>query len=253
MKIFQWNDLLNNNFHTPYFAKGCGISIGSFDGLHKGHGLLLSSLVQSCTSENLLKGVFTFPRPLPSIKYSDEYLGDISTLNQRLHFFEELGIDFVIIADFDKEFAQKKGIDFIKSLCTICNLKLLAEGVDFKCGFKGATDVQAIKYFAEHSGLKTIFVDPVYYKNGNDIERISSSYIRQKIKYGFLSTVEEMLSRPYELDLSDFNQTIIEKKNIIQVLPPENVYFCNKKDKEVRVEITENQILISDYCDRLYF
>lgn len=253
MKIFHWNDLLKDNSHAPYFAKGCGISIGSFDGLHKGHRLLLSSLIQGCKSQNLLKGIFTFPRPLPSIKYSGDYLGDICTLKQRLLFFEELGIDFVIIADFDNEFAQKTGIEFLSTLCDICNMKLLAEGVDFRCGYKGATDVQAIKYFAENNDLKTIFVDPVFYNDGSGVERVSSSYIRQMIKDGFLSTVEELLDRPYELDISDFNQTKINKKNILQVLPPEKIYHCNKKDKDIRVEITDNGISLSENCEKLSF
>lgn len=253
MKILYWNDLINNTSAAPFFEKGCGISIGSFDGLHKGHRLLLSSLISSCNSKKLLKGVFTFPRPLPSIKYSKEYPGDLSTLKQRLHFFQEMGLDFVIIADFDENFAIKKGTDFLGDLCKICNMKLLAEGIDFRCGYKGATDVQAIKYFAEQNDLDTVFVDPVYYNNGSEVERVSSSFIRERIKSGFLSTVEELLERPYELDISDFNSKEIDINSLIQVLPPQKVYHCNKKEKEIRIEINENHILLSDLCSKLQF
>lgn len=235
MKVFTWNDILtslNNGSVIPFFAdKNTGISIGSFDGLHKGHKKLLSALVEQCKADGILSGVITFSRPLPSIKHSDNYTGDISTLPQRIKLFESLGIDFAIIVDFDDSFASMLGADFLNILINVCNMSLIAEGVDFRCGYKGATDTQAIKYFADKNNIKTIFVDPVYYMEGTDQEeRISSSYIRQMIQKGFFTTANELLERPYELDLS--------LPKITQVLPPDGVYHCkNEKDEEVRIEI----------------
>lgn len=247
MQIFYWKDLINNKTMPQCFEKGGGLSIGSFDGLHLGHRLLLSNLCDYCKKNNFLKGVFTFTRPLPSLKHNDQYLGDICTLNQRLHLFETLGLDFVIIADFNENFSQTKGTDFLSSLIKVCNMKFLAEGVDFRCGYKGATDTQAIKYFANANNLQTLFVEPVFYNDGFENERVSSSYIRKMIKDGFLSTVQKLLERPYELDISDFVDSEIELKNIVQVIPRENIYHCNKGEKEVRVEINSEKIIIKDF------
>ena len=198
MQVINWNES-----NLDFLSSQTGISIGSFDGLHKGHRVLLNSLVQNCKKNNLKSGVVTFSRPLPSIKHSSDYAGDISTLKQRLELFENLGIDFVILVDFDNDFAQLKGIEFLSLLVKKYNMCFLAEGVDFRCdggkvcALLGATDSTAIQFWAKQNKIDCIFVDPVYY---ND-ERISSSYIRQMIQKGFFSTVCELLERPFELDL----------------------------------------------------
>lgn len=260
MKIFSWNEILgflNTGVQDPFFNGGVGISIGCFDGIHLGHRELLNQLMEGCQREGLKSGVVTFRRPLPSVKHSNDYNGDISSLNCRLEIFEKLGIDFVIVVDFDDEFASQLGADFLNILVNACNMELLAEGVDFRCGYKGATDIQAIKYFGEQNKVKTIFVEPVYYKEGTDEEeRISSSYIREMVRKGFFTTVTELLSRNYEIDLSDCevgksgNKFVISKDKIIQVLPPDGVYRgVSENVDELRLKIDKEKLSF-EYLDK---
>lgn len=190
--------MLDDFSQSDFFKQGTGISVGSFDGLHLGHRFLLNKLIEACNKDGFAPGVITFKRPLPALKHSDDYAGDISTLEERLKLLEELGITFAIVVDFNPDFAAIKGRDFLDLLVEKCNMKLLAEGIDFRCGYKGATDTQAIKYWSAQSGVKTIFVDPVYFTQADgSIERVSSSYIRQLIQKGFLTTVKELLDRDY--------------------------------------------------------
>lgn len=244
MKIFNWKDILDspqNDAMKAFFAQGCGISVGSFDGLHKGHRVLVKTLVNQCSKNQLLPGIVTFTRPLPSIKHSVDYAGDVSTLQQRLNLFERLGVAFVIVVDFDEDFAGRSGTEFFELLVRQCNMSLISEGVDFRCGYKGATDTQALKYFCQQNNIKAFFVSPVYYKPGTDEEeRISSSYIRMMIKKGFLATVEELLERNYELDFTEAEvyDGMIDRKSVLQVLPPDGIYHCkNEAGEAVRVEI----------------
>ena len=197
MTVLDWSqETLDNFSQTDFFKQGTGISVGSFDGLHLGHRTLLKQLVQECAAQGIAPGVITFKRPLPALKHSDDYAGDISTLEERLSLIEQLGIQFVIVVDFDQEFASMKGVVFLDLLVQKFNMKLLAEGVDFRCGYKGATDTQAIKYWALQSGVKTVLVDPVYYTQADGSEeRVSSSYIRHLIQKGYMTTVRELLGR----------------------------------------------------------
>lgn len=243
MKIYYWNDLINMTCCSSFFSKGCGISIGSFDGLHKGHRLLLKSLKNASDKYSLLSGVFTFYRPLPSIKKNNDYLGDISTLNQRLKLFETLGMDFVIIAEFNDSFAKRTGIEFLELLREKCNLKLLAEGIDFKCGYKGATNIIQIKEYGIEKNIQTLFVDPVFYNDGNEVKRVSSSYIRQLIKQGKFSVVENLLERKFELDFENCSSLIINKSEITQVLPPIGSY---KTQNNIEILICEKDIKLSE-------
>ena len=176
---------------------------------------------------------------------------------------EELGVQFVIIVDFDDSFASMLGADYLNLLVNVCNMKLIAEGIDFRCGYKGATDSQAIRYFAETNNLKSIFVDPIYYRQGTDEEeRVSSSYIRQMVTKGFFATVQELLERDYELDLtqaecdsaSKSGELLLNKNKLIQVLPPEGIYHCkNQDDEDVRVEIGGDQIKLNKKAEILKF
>lgn len=266
MKIFTWTDILeslNSGKEIIFFDKGTGISTGSFDGFHQGHRVLIKSLVEACKKDSLIPGLVTFLRPLPSLKHSNDYQGDLSTLNQRIQIMEELGVQFVIIVDFDDSFASMLGADYLNLLVNVCNMKLIAEGIDFRCGYKGATDSQAIRYFAETNNLKSIFVDPIFYRQGTDEEeRVSSSYIRQMVTKGFFATVQELLERAYELDLtqvecdsaSKSGELLLNKNKLIQVLPPEGIYHCkNQDDEDVRVEISGDQIKLNKKAEILKF
>ena len=249
MKIFYWNDLINKK-GDEFFLSKTGISIGSFDGLHKGHRVLLNSLVENCKKNQFKSGVVSFLRPLPSIKHSGDYSGDISTLSQRLALFETLGIDFVILVDFDNSFASLKGVDFFDLLVKYCNLSLLAEGVDFRCGYKGATDVSAIKYWANQNNVQCVFVNPVFYMEGTDEEeRVSSSFIRQMIQKGFFTTVCNLLQRPFELDLETINQT-----GNTQVLPHDGIYSVKDEKNELqRIKIQNGALTEFPPVKKVFF
>lgn len=269
MQIFTWNTVLtflNNGKESSFFKNGCGISVGSFDGLHCGHRFLLETLNISCKNQNIPSGVFTFSRPLPSIKHSKDYKGDISTLSQRIKLFESIGLDFIITADFDETFASMLGTDFFTILANVCNLKVVAEGIDFRCGYKGVMDIQALKYFCERISIQTIFAEPVFYDSANaqiytqqtenfqkiiqnnSVERVSSSLIRKLIQRGFFSTAEILLSRKFSLELCNNiqnKQTEFEIKNIKQVLPPPGKYHCKTENQsDIQVEITNEKVIL---------
>jgi len=264
MQIFTWNDIadyLNTGIPHPYFEKGTGISVGSFDGLHLGHRALLECLVKNCKERNLSPGVISFKKPLPAIKHKEDYAGDVSTLNQRLEIFEELGIEFAIIIDFDESFATLLGTDFLNILINGCNMQFIAEGVDFRFGYKGATDVSALKYFAQQNNIGTAFVEQVIFNEGNsEEERVSSSCIRTMVQKGFFATVEQLLVRPYEIEIDvqklekekDLYQ--INKKSITQVLPPDGVYTCkNEKGDNIRLKIKDDRLSLSEESSKIIF
>ena len=257
MKLYTWNDILSilNGDSNQDFLSGAktGISVGSFDGLHKGHRKLLNQLLTACRARSIKSGVLTFIRPLPGIKHSGDYMGDLTTLDQRIRLFEELGLDFAIIVDFDDSFASMMGADFLNILLNVCYMELLAEGIVFRCGFKGATDAQAIRYWAEQNGVESIFVDPVYFREGRDEEeRISSSYIRTMLSRGFFTTAWELLERPYELDIAAFRRT--EEQKSPQLLPPDGLYRTeNEKGELVRLEIKNGKIESLPACDSVKF
>ena len=125
-------------------------------------------------------------------------------------------------------------------------MKFVAEGIDFRCGYKGATDTQAIKYWAQQNNVDFAFVDPVYYTeaDGNE-ERVSSSYIRKMIQKGFFNTAKELLGRPYQIDI----EQIREQGYSTQIFPPDGFYNCTTETSStVRVQIQNHQLVIIPEC-----
>ena len=115
MKIFYWQEILSGKF-ADFFENGCALTVGSFDGPHNGHKILFSDVISFAKSHNILKGIITFSQSISKIKHRDEFPGNITTLHQRLSFFEKKSFDFVVIIDFTENFSKISGADFFTIL-----------------------------------------------------------------------------------------------------------------------------------------
>lgn len=192
MKVFVWNEILNGAEYESalnYFSKGTALTIGSFDGPHLGHLTLFKEVLRFSRQNNLLSGVISFKKPLPAFKHSDNYMGDISTLEERISVFEKLGFDFCVIIEFNEEFANIEGSAFFETLRDFMKMKFIAEGEDFKCGHRGAFGKNQIEAFCRDNNIDFSFL-PLLKRNG---ERISSSKIRELLHEDFISEANELL------------------------------------------------------------
>lgn len=259
MKIFRWQDISSIK-DSVFFDRGTGLSTGSFDGVHLGHRSLINTLVEGCKKRDFAPGIISFTRPLPSMKKAGTYPGDISTLSQRLSIFEELGIEFVILVDFDEAFARNSGYDYLKILKDNCNMKYLVEGFDFRCGYKGATDVSAIKSYSNDLGFDSDFVDAVIFSDENGVnQRISSSFVRNLIMENRFEVVKELLKRNFVLDLTGIEkkytggQVCYNRDEIIQVLPAIGEYICRIEEQKIHVSITEDKVYVDGDMTNIVF
>ena len=213
--VFNWQQIIQGDFLSKVFCfdnqkKGTAISIGGFDGIHLGHKTLINAVLNQ---KNLLHGVVTFKLPPRAYIHPDSFDGSIYTLNQKLNFFKEMGLDFAVVIDFSGDFSRMNGEDFLYCLIKNLNMKFLAEGEDFKCGFQGTTDCHKIREFSQENGfLFNVFPSVVF--EGN---KVSSTRIRTAIKCGDFSLVEQLLDRRFSLDFSS-------NSNDYQVLPPDGIY-----------------------------
>ena len=256
MKVYDWSDIYSNYQNKqilPQFQNlSAGISVGSFDGIHKGHSKLLATVLEESKKNNYLAGALTFARPLPNLKKS-HYEGDISTLNQRLNIFEKIGLDFVIVVAFTQDFAALSGEKFFEILLETCNLKLIVEGIDFRCGYKGATTAKELEEFGKFKKIQTIFVSPVFFmdEETKTQQRVSSTYIRQCIKNKKFNMAAELLNRkfclsmpvfPYDENKSDYKFSL---KDFTQVLPPQGNYLVEFIGKKLLLTIKDEVVVLN--------
>ncbi len=221
----SWQNLLRGEFPREWKEKGTALSIGSFDGFHSGHKAIGDCLLKQ---KNLVPGVITFTSSVKS--RSQDYQGDLLTLYQKLNLFQEYGLQFAIVIDFSDDFSKIEGAAFIKILLDKLNMKYLAEGQDFRCGYKGALTMKELKELSAEEDFQLEMVPDVIFEG----ERVSSSRIRKAVEEGKFLSASKMLTRPYTYDLVKClgeNNTVqggeqwyTFKVNGVQLLPEKGNY-----------------------------
>lgn len=224
MKIIYWDDLIEEENIYP---QGSAISIGGFDGPHRGHECILSAVLKAARKDGIPAGIITFFRSPRSVKAGNAYAGDVSTLEMRLQKFAEQGFSFTVLIDFSADFAKIKGAVFFDILIkTIC-IKYLAVGSDFTCGYRHDTGVGDLQRLARERGFCFDSIEQLYSARH---ERISSSAIRQAVEQADFTLAKDLLGYPFFLDVSKIVQRredsvwSIEKSAITQILPQSGQY-----------------------------
>ena len=224
MKIIYWDDLIKEENIYP---QGSAISIGGFDGPHRGHERILSAVLEAARKDGIPAGIITFFRSPRSVKIGNAYTGDVSTLEMRLQKFAEQGFSFTVLIDFSADFARMKGTVFFDILIkTIC-IKYLAVGSDFTCGYRHDTGVGDLQRLARERGFCFDSIEQLYSVKH---ERISSSAIRQAVEQADFTLAKDLLGYPFFLDVAKKAQRIengvcaIEKSDVTQILPQSGRY-----------------------------
>ncbi len=191
MKVFSWKQLMDGAFPVEWIKRGTAISVGSFDGFHAGHQSLLDAIQ---ADKELVPGIVTFKSSYRASE--DGYEGDIITSEQKIEYLENKGLSFAILIDFSPEFSRIDGNIFVDLLCSKCGLSLLVEGVDFRCGYRGAMDIEHLKAVSEAKGFSFRVVDDVTI----DGFRVSSSRVREALGASDFATAQKLLLRPFSYD-----------------------------------------------------
>jgi len=230
MVRFTWEDIesvvAGKSAMPDIFACGTALTVGNFDGPHIGHDSLFACVRTEAEKNGLTPGVVAFKQSLGAFKSKGFYEGDLSTLVQRLSVIENKGMVFAILIDFSDKFGKMEGHSFLSMLVHGCGMKFIAEGWDFRCGYRGACGMKEIRAFSLESGIVSEFPEPTLYEG----ERVSSSLIRMRVFKGDIRSAEAMLGRKYALDCSAFvwkkdgGALTAERSAFVQVLPEHGTY-----------------------------
>ena len=231
MKVFSWDDLGSvKSYLSQNSIQSTCLTIGGFDGNHLGHQVLFEKVLSKKNDEkSFCAGVVTFARSPRGSKSENFYKGDLSTLSQKIQYFEKQGFDFCLIINFDSEFKKTLGIDFFDRLLGYCNMKFLSVGQDFRCGYKGSMGITEISEYFEKNNLELSICKDVILDN----QRISSTLIRDFIYNGEFEKVEKFLGRKYVLDCSEIKWKLLKEDELSTFSlqnfdKSKNVFFTKK-------------------------
>ena len=176
--------------------RGCVLTVGKFDGLHRGHQALLAQTVQHARAAGLPATVLSFD-PSPREFFSPNKAPPrISTLRDKLSGMQEQGIDRLVLVRFDQRMADTASSTFVEDiLIRQFGVRTLVVGDDLRFGRGRAGDISYLQSRADELGYRVIAVDTVEVQN----ERCSSSALREALGACDFVRSERLLGHPYHI------------------------------------------------------
>lgn len=171
------------------------VSLGKFDGRHRGHQKLLKRLLSAGAEYGLKTAVFTFSM-LPNALVEGKPATQITTNLERKNNLEKMGLDYLVEYPFTEDVAHMLPQEFVgQILAGRMNAKVIAVGTDCTFGYKGAGDVSLLNQLKEQYGYKLIVIQ----KEQDDHRDISSSYVREELDLGNIEKANELLGDYYAI------------------------------------------------------
>ena len=194
MQIFR-------GFHHPQLASACALTIGNFDGVHRGHQAMLALLKNEARHRGVPSCVMTFephPRDFFAKQHQQPNLAParIASLRDKLNELRACGIDQCVVLPFDKTFASQEPQAFIEEvLVKGLGVKYVLVGDDFRFGAKRAGDYAMLDAAGTAHGFDVARMNSYEVKN----LRVSSSAVREAMGRGAMQEVAQLLGRPYAI------------------------------------------------------
>src|SRR6185312_4693858 len=170
------------------------LSIGFFDGVHRGHQRLIARTAELAARERARAVAVTFwPHPA-AILHPDETPPLLTTLDEKLALMAGLGaLDTVVVIPFTPELSQRTPEAFLDLIAAFCEPRALVEGERFALGHDRAGTVAYLRELGARRGFR-VESDDVRDASG---ERVSSSRIRSLLRAGRVEDAAALLGRPY--------------------------------------------------------
>lgn len=212
-----------------YIEENTVLSLGKFDGVHRGHELLLAQLA-SKKKEGLCSVIFTFDIP-PRANIKQLQAKVLTTNEEKKHIFEQLGMDYVIECPFTEEIMCMEAEAFIRKIVTQLHVKCMVVGEDFHFGHQRRGDYQLLLEYAPRYGYEVVVVK----KMQEESRDISSTFVREQIEQGNIKKANQLLGYRYFVTgtVTHGNQigrtigipTINQIPPAEKLLPPNGVYL----------------------------
>lgn len=183
-----------HNINSTHY--GCALTIGKFDGVHKGHQAVLSKLIDKARGLGVPSAVMVF-EPQPEEIFAPERApARLSRLRDKYEALKRLGIDRLLCVKFSREFAAQSPQAFVHDLLIAkLGVKFLVVGDDFKFGFQRAGDFGYLKRAAVEFGFEVVSTQSFRLDNN----RISSTAVRIALSAGNFATASSMIGKPYTI------------------------------------------------------
>jgi riboflavin kinase/FMN adenylyltransferase len=176
--------------------RGSTLAIGNFDGIHLGHQAILRAAVARARDVKAVATALTFD-PLPQkVLRPDSAPLRLSTTEQRLRCFAEIGIEAAVVLPFTHNLAKLTPQEFVDQiLVRHLQVRAVFVGENFRFGHKQAGNARMLLLLGAERGFDVVILPPVIHKR----EVVSSTIIRREIASGDVAHAARLLGRPFVL------------------------------------------------------
>lgn len=199
------------------------IALGYFDGVHIGHAALISAMQEEARKKGLKTAVWTFTQPLTNTLSFVKKGPILTTAEEKLAIFRDLGLDYAIFVDFNAV-RNLSPEDFVAlMLRRQCRCELAVCGFNFRFGAGASGDAEQLLSLMKNTGGDAKVVPPVI--RGKRI--VSSSVIREFIENGDMESAADFLGRPFSIYFPVVRGNMLGRKigipTINQNFPPNHI------------------------------
>jgi len=165
------------------------LTIGSFDGVHRGHAALIDTVVRHAQARNAASVVVTL-NPHPRLVLNPaSTLELLSTLDERLGLLAQHGMDYVVVFPFSTEQAKLRAREFVGLLIKHLNMVELVCGPNFAVGYKREGTIPVLQELGAELGFQVTVVEP----EATDAGMISSTRVRELVARGDVAQAAQLL------------------------------------------------------------
>jgi riboflavin kinase/FMN adenylyltransferase len=181
----------------PPYVKDTVITVGTFDGVHRGHRDVIERLVARAHVLKIPSVLVTFePHPLEVVNPAAAPLL-LTTHDEKQEVIAETGLDYLAVVPFTGELAAYSAEDFVERILRRCfRMRELLIGYDHGFGRQRAGNVDVLRTLGERDGFRVEVVEPVSTADGHSV---SSTSIRRAVAGGDLDRAEASLGRLYSV------------------------------------------------------
>ncbi len=180
---------------TPYNQKNDNktvLCLGWFDSVHEGHKCIINNAKELCKESGLNLAVLTFKNDNNFLLLKNSEL--VFDFEERLSILKNLGVNEVLYATFNAEFASKTPLDFLNEICNNRPIAGFVCGSDYRFGCNGTGDVALLKRFCE---LKDITLKVCPFEKDFNGEKISTGTIKQLLVNGEIKKANQLLGHNF--------------------------------------------------------
>ncbi len=181
----------------PKPPQGTAVTIGAYDGVHRGHRAVIGEVRGIAEERNLATAAVTFDRHPAMIVRPESAPRLLTDLEQKLELLADTGLDVTYVVRFDEDRAREAAEAFVTEVLVEClNARSVVVGEDFHFGHRRRGSVDLLRTMGVEHGFDVVGLGLV---SAGGKEPVSSTAIRRALAAGDLGRANDLLGRPYEV------------------------------------------------------